>query len=89
MNTGLTNTILQVTEVRDHEGQLLRKEFKADKHTDVKIWPSGMITLKDEHQKPQSIIGLDKDDAIQLAKLILIENNVPFCNRVKGAGTVG
>lgn len=50
----------------------------------VDMFAGGSVLLTDT--KDQHMVYLMRGEAIELAKAILLKNDVPFCNRVRGAG---
>ena len=46
------------------------------------VWPSGMVSIRDVTD--DSVIAIEREDAIELAKRILLTCEIPFCNRVSG-----
>ncbi len=51
----------------------------------VTLWHGGLLTIRDTIDN--EVIVIEENDAIELAKLIIRHRKVPFCNRIKGAGT--
>ncbi len=46
----------------------------------------GSIAFMDDQIAP---LFIDRDDAIDMAKRVLRAYEVPFCNRIEKAGTIG
>jgi hypothetical protein len=75
--------IVRTSQENDYWHELPEKSghMHVSHYTRTTVWPSGLVSIRDVDDG--QIVTIEREDAIELAKKILITCRIPFCNRVK------